>query len=237
VNWLRHWFAGRQSKLAPAVFRPRLEPLEDRRLMNVSSVFDSLGRRVTFTVDKSNTLTRYDRTGAHVITHNVLRAHGYHDITGGIGLIIVFSDFTAVDVNHSGSHNLGSHIVDAAKAFDSRGRFVFDITFTSGPNFQTIELTNTGSHTISFPGIIAVLIHPYQDRQGKIGREMSLFDTVTTCTLMQVDSNGSHTLAHDAVADAAIKPGDFVIDICTISNQWTQITKNGSHVLGTTYPI
>jgi hypothetical protein len=87
--------------------------------------------------------------------------------------------------------------------------------------------------------MIAVLVHPHQDRQGKIGREMSLFDTVTTCALMQVDSNGTHTLAQNAVADATIKPdgSKFIIDICTTSNPWTEITKSGSHVLGNTFPI
>ncbi len=239
MSWLRDWFAGRTLNSVPASFRPRLEPLEDRRLMNVSSVFDSVGRRVTFTVDNSNTLTRYDKTGAHVITHNVLRAHGYRDITGGVGLIIVFQNFTAVDINHRGSHALGGNIVDAAKAFDAHGHFVFDITYTMGGGFQTTEFSNTGAHAVAFAGMIAVLVHPYQDRRGKIGREMSLFDTVSTCTLMQVDSNGTHTLAKNAVADATIKPdgSNFIIDICTINSQWTEITKSGSHVLGNTFPI
>jgi len=241
MSWMRKWFSPRRPKLAPRTFRPCLESLEDRQLLNASSVFDAAGRRVTFVVDNTNTLTRYDRTGAHVITHNVLRAHGYRDINGGVGITIAFTNFTAVDVNHTGTHSLGNNIVDAAKAFDAHGHFVFDITYSMGPSFLTTEFANAGSHTVSSPGSIAVLVHPFQDRHGKIGREMSFFDTVTSCTLVQVDANGTaHTLMQNAVADLTINPrsGSFILDICTVnSNQWTEITPSGSHVIANNVPI
>jgi len=241
MSWMRKWFSPRRPKLAPRTFRPCLESLEDRQLLNASSVFDGAGHRVTFVVDSTNTLTRYDRTGSHVITHNVLRAHGYRDINGGVGITIAFTNFTAVDVNHTGTHSLGSDIVDAAKAFDAHGHFVFDITNSMGSNFLTTEFTNAGSRTILSPGSVAVLVHPYPDRQGKIGRIVGFFDSVTTCTLVQVNSNGTtHTLAHDALADLTINPrsGSFILDVCTISsNQWTEITPSGSHVIANNVPI
>src|SRR5262249_24173346 len=59
MNWMRNWFAPRRAKSTPATFRPRLEPLKDRQLLNASSVFDGAGHRVTFVVDDTNTLTRY----------------------------------------------------------------------------------------------------------------------------------------------------------------------------------
>src|SRR5262249_3298671 len=87
MSWFTKWFgrdARRKREVRPQ-FRPRLESLEDRVVLNVSTAFDAVtGERVVFAVYDNNALYRYDSTGAHILAQGVLRVHGYQDRLGHV---------------------------------------------------------------------------------------------------------------------------------------------------------
>jgi len=216
-------------KTRPA-FRPRLEALEDRLALNFSSVIDSAGNNVIFAVYDNGSLYQYDKTGAHLLAPaNVLRVHGYRNFDGTVGLIVIYNsslNFMAFDYNNQGATFLGENIVDAAKAYDKNNSVVLDVTFSSGGSFVTVEYTPTTATVVDQGTNVAVLIHPFQDAQGAVGRLVSYFDTVTSCTLIQYDSTGALFLAEDAVADKTVAPNGatFILDVTFISNDAVSYT-------------
>src|SRR5205823_10475881 len=116
-----------------------------------------------------------DDTSVQILAQDVLRAHAYRDVNGGIGIIVVYTNFMAFDYDYAGGHFLGENIVDADKAYDRFGNIQFDVTYTQGGSFVTIEYTSTSARVIDVPGTVAVLIHPYQDANGTIAQLVSYF--------------------------------------------------------------
>jgi hypothetical protein len=221
-------------------FRPRLEALEDRRLLNASSVIDALGNHTIIVVRSDNSLVRYDQTGGHLLASSgVLRAHGYLQPNGQVGVIVVYTSFVAIDYDSGGGHFLGNNIIDADKAYDSAGHVQEDVTYSSGPGFITFEYTATGARQVAQGSFVALLIHPYRDGQGRLAEEVSYFNSVTSCTLIQYDSTGAHMLAQNAVADQAfdLAGQQFFLDVTYISNNAFEYTNTGATNLGNNIPI
>jgi hypothetical protein len=239
MNWPRPWSRRRapQRPAARLTFRPRLEALEDRQLLNSSSVLDANGQRFQLVVDTNNVLTEYTPTFALPLAQNVLRAHLYRDLNGGVGTIVIYTNFAAFDYDYAGGHFLGTNIVEADKAYDRGGHIRFDITYSQGANFVTIDYSLTTAGVISVPGQIAVLMHPFQDAQGNIGVEVSYFDTVTTCKLIEYDSAGARFLADNAVSDKTTDVSgrattSFIQDVTYISNQAFEYSDTSALFLG-----
>jgi len=251
MPWFSSWFKRSTPKSrirAPRpALRPQLEVLEDRVAMNASSIFDAGGQLVRVVVNNQNVMIRYDQTGAHHLANKVLRAHVYRDPQGNIGISVVYTTFKAFDF-YTGTF-LGDNIIDYAKAYDRSGNVLIDVTHTTGSDFFTSETTAAGTRLIpNPPGIIALLIHPYQDSNGNFAKEISRFDTVTTCKLYQSDSTGVHFLAKDAVADKAYTGGPgwsrfgsggarFVLDVTHINDRAFEFTNTYSILLGTNISI
>src|SRR5690349_3562324 len=114
--------ARRDGRAAPrrATPPPRLEGLEDRRLLNVSPVFDAAGNFVRFAVLDDGSLIRYDNAGGQVLaTSGVRVAHGFRDLSGGVGLDIVYFNGAAVEYDFTGGHVLAtSGVLDMSRAYD-----------------------------------------------------------------------------------------------------------------------
>lgn len=157
MKWLRRWLAParRNNRAVPfrPTFRPRVEPLEDRTVLNVSTVFDSAGNIVQFVVYQGGGLVRYDAAGGHVLVNSGVRvAHGFRDFAGNVGLDIVFSSGAAVEYDSNGGHVLAqSGVLDLSRAYDAFGNFKLDVVYTTaspphGPDLTgtLIEYTNTG---------------------------------------------------------------------------------------------
>jgi hypothetical protein len=129
-----------------------VEALEDRNLLNVSTVFDSAGNIVQFVVYQGGGLVRYDATGGHVVVNSGVRvAHGFRDFAGQVGVDIVLSSGAALEYDSTGGHMLASSgVLDLSRAYDARGNFKLDVVYTTGsPPFgpdltgTLIEYTNT----------------------------------------------------------------------------------------------
>jgi hypothetical protein len=102
MRWPRNWLGRKAPAASPRLpsFRPCLERLEDRRVMNVSSAFDAQGNVLRLVVDNNNTLTQTYQGVTTVLAQDVFRAHAYRDITGTIGFTVVYgpdSGFAAFD--------------------------------------------------------------------------------------------------------------------------------------------
>jgi hypothetical protein len=242
MRWLRN-LLDRASQHRPAPqrrsFRPRLEELEERRVLNSSTVYDALGNRTVFVVYDNNALYRYDQNGAQILAQNVLRVHGYLQPNGQVGVIVVYTSFAAFDYNSNGGHFLGNNIVDADKAYDKDGHIQEDVTYTVGANFMTIEYTDTSVRVVPQTGLVAVLIHPFRDSQGNLGQEVAYFDSVTTDTLIEYDSTGARFLAKNATADKTFTTdgAQFVTDVTYISNLGFEYSNLDALFLGDNIPI
>jgi hypothetical protein len=245
MSWFRNWVGRKARAVAPRApsFRPRLEPLEERRVMNVSSAIDVRGNVMQLAVDNTFKLTQTFMGVSQVIGQDVLRAHAYRDSNGGIGFIIIYgadTGFQAVDFDHTGGHFLGFGIQDADKAYDRAGHLQLDITYSSNGQFTTIEFTDLGAHQVNYaPGIIEELVHPYVDAQGKLARTISYFSTQSDCVTVAYDSSGGHFLATNAVADYAynVQGTTFVLDIVYIGGSAFEYTPTTATHLGDNFRI
>ena len=247
MRWFRNWVGRKARATAPRApsFRPRLELLEERRVMNVSSAFDAQGNVLRLVVDNNNTLTQTYLGVTQVIGQDVLRAHAYRDSNGGIGFIIIYgadTGFQAVDFDHTGGHFLGFGIQDADKAYDRAGHLQLDITYSSNGVFTTIEFTDTGAHQVNYaPGIIEELVHPYVDAQGKLARTISYFSTQSDNVTVAYDFAGGHLVNSNCVADYAwnVQGNSYVLDVVFIGGsafEYTTANPNGTF-LGNNFRI
>src|SRR5262249_50089826 len=131
----------------PHTFRPRLEALEDRQLLNASTAFDALGNPLRLIVEDNGKLTQTYLGQTTTLNaadgeFQVLRAHAYRDSTGGIGITVIYKPteatsqlYMAFDYDHTGGHFLGNNIVDVDKAFDRAGHIQEDVTYVGGGKF------------------------------------------------------------------------------------------------------
>jgi hypothetical protein len=243
MSWFRNWVV-RQARAARAPsFRPRLEPLEDRRLMNVSSAIDAHGNVMQLAVDNTFKLTQTFLGVSRVIGQDVLRAHAYRDVNGGIGFIIIYgadTGFQAVDYDHTGGHFLGSNIQDADKAYDKNGHVQLDITYASNGQFSTFEYTDQGARQVPYrSGAVAEFIHPFADARGQLAETISFFTTQSDNVLELFDSTGGHILANNAVADWAysVRGDTFVLDVVYIGGGAFEYTPTAATHLGDNFRI
>jgi hypothetical protein len=229
------------SRHRPA--RPLLEALEDRRVMNVSSAIDAHGNVMRLAVDNTFKLTQTFLGVTQVIGQDVLRAHAYRDVNGGIGFLIIYgadTGFQAVDYDHTGGHFLGFNIQDADKAYDRNGHPQLDITYSSNGQFSTFEYTDQGARQIPYPAnVVEELIHPYVDGRGKLAETVSFFTTQSDDILVNYDSTGGHFLADNAVADYAynVQGTTFVLDIVYIAGGAFEYTPTSATHLGDNFRI
>jgi hypothetical protein len=219
VTWLRS-LAPRPASPRPrpaarprAAFRPRLEALEDRQLLNASTAFDAFGNPLRLVVDNAGQLTETYLGQTAPLATGVLRAHAYRDSDGGIGITVVYQNESAYDYDHTGGHYLGQNIIDVDKAFDRAGHIQEDVTYSSPAGYATFEYTSTAAYQVPQQGFTALLIHPFQDSLGNLGEDATYFDSGSTrSTLIEYDSGGAHYLARNAVADRAYGQ-QFAIDV------------------------
>jgi hypothetical protein len=215
VTWLRS-LAPRPASPRPrpaarprAAFRPRLEALEGRQLLNASAAFDAAGNMLQLLVDNTGKLTETYLGQTTTLATDVARAHAYRDSNGSVGFTIIYNNGIAVDYDHTGGHLLGPNIFDVGKAFDKAGNLQLDITYDAGGGtFLTVEHNSTGARVVPQQGLAAVLIHPYEDSQGNLGEDVSYVQDLVSGagTLIEYDSSGAHYMVPNAVADRAFSP-------------------------------
>jgi len=250
VTWLRS-LAPRPASPRPrpaarprAAFRPRLEALEDRRLLNASTAFDAAGNPLRLVVDNAGQLTETYLGQTAPLATGVLRAHAYRDSDGGIGITVVYQNESAYDYDHTGGHYLGQNIIDVDKAFDRAGHIQEDVTYRLDLfTYATIEYTSTAVYVVPQPDdTFPLLIHPFQDSQGNLGEDVTYFDLnnpLTTGTLIEYDSSGAHYMGQDAEADRAYDSSgqQFVYDVTYyLSDVAIEYTNGSPTVLGTNIP-
>jgi hypothetical protein len=203
-------------------FRPRLEALEDRRLLNASAVLDAAGNTFRLNVDATGKLTETYLGQTTTLAAGVLRAHAYRDSDGGIGITVVYDlhngTFAAYDYDHTGGHYLGNNVIDVDKAYDRAGRIQEDVTYTGPGGFVTVEYTSAGARVVPQGGFFYLLIHPFQDAWGALGEDVSyvtLGPSGFSTTLIEYDSAGAHYQGRDAVADRYYDPAGrgFLYDV------------------------
>jgi hypothetical protein len=221
------WLMNRASRRSPAArrrcaFRPRLEALEDRRLLNASAVLDAAGNTFRLNVDATGRLTETYLGQTTTLANGVLRAHAYRDSNGGIGITVVYDlhngTFAAYDYDHTGGHYLGNNVIDVDKAYDRAGRIQEDLTYSGPTGFSTVEYTSTGAYVVPQGGFYGLLIHPFQDAWGALGEDVSyvtLGPSGFSTTLIEYDSAGAHYQGRDAVADRYYDPAGrgFLYDV------------------------
>src|SRR5262245_47974272 len=200
MSWLRDLMA-RTSQPRPAprprpAFRPRLEALEDRQLLNASAVFDSAGNTFRLVVDNFGKLTETYLGQTTTLATGVRSAHAYRDSDGSIGITVAYNNDSAFDYDHTGGHYLGQNIIDVDKAFDKAGHVQEDVTYYSGGSYATFEYTSTAAHQVAQGGFIALFIHPFQDSQGNLGEDVTYVGNTTT--LIEYDSSGAHYMGKNA---------------------------------------
>jgi hypothetical protein len=246
MRWFRHWL-GRPARAAaqrPPSFRPFLERLEDRRVMNVSSAIDVHGNVLQLVVNNNNTLLQTYQGVTTVLAQDVFRAHAYRDSNGTIGFTVVYgpdSNFSAFDYDHTGAHYLGTNIQDVDKAYDRAGHLQEDVTYEVNGQFSTFEYTDTGARQITYNTNVYVelLIHPFADSQGKMGEDVSYFSTQSDNVLIEYDATGGHFLAKNAVADHAwnVQGTTFVLDVVYIAGAAYEYTPTSATHLGDDFRI
>jgi hypothetical protein len=247
MTWFRNLLA-RASRPRPAPrprlsVRPRLEALECRQLLNASTAFDAAGNPFTLVVDNAGTLTRTYLGQTATLATDVRRAHAYRDSDGSVGFTIIYNRLNAYDYDHTGGHFLGLGIVDVGKAFDRAGHLQEDITYATPGGYVTYEYTSTGAHQVPQQGFFEITIHPFQDRQGNLGEDVTYFrfnaDVFLAGTLIEYDSSGAHYMVKDAVADRAYGPsGQQVAFDVTYYTSFVAVeyTNSSATVLGMDIP-
>jgi hypothetical protein len=239
MTWFRNLLA-RASRPRTAgrprpAFRPWLEALECRQLLNASTAFDAAGNIFRLVADNAGTLTETYLGHITQLATGVARAHAYRDTDGSVGFTVIYNNETAVDYDHTGGHFLGQGIYDADKAFDKAGHFQEDITYhAGGSTYVTYEYTSTGAHQVPQQGFFAITIHPFQDSQGNLGEDVTYTMGFTT-SLIEYDSSGAHYLMEDAVADRAYDPSgeQVAFDVTYAGGVAVEYTNVSATVLGT----
>jgi len=186
MQWLRNWFRRPRGDRALSVrrsYRPELDALEDRRLMNVSSIFNSLGVLTTYVVDQPGKLTRIDNHGAHVLNVRpslptgvtVRVAHGYLDAKGKAAVDVLFTDGQAWQSDFRGAHFVAGNVLNMSTVVTKTGIknfFLFADAGTGSPPFGT-DLT--GTLVVNFHGVNTTLdtkirwVNTFVDASGRLG--------------------------------------------------------------------
>jgi hypothetical protein len=195
--------AHRERRPAPALstFRPCLEALEDRNLMNVSTVFDAAGNRTVLVVAQDGSLVEYtSSTGFNpmVLTTSGIRvAHAFLDSTGAPAFDIIYSSGQAFEYDSTGGHFIGDHILDMSRVVDRHGNFKLDVLSTTASPPYHPDLTGTlfeyTSTSATMLSTNARWVSNYVDPNGGLGIAVGLI-TGGNLVAFRQDSTGSFLL-------------------------------------------
>jgi hypothetical protein len=206
-KWLDNLLARahRERRPAPArsTFRPCLEALEDRNLMNVSTVFDAAGNRTVLLVAQDGSLLEYtSSTGFNpmVLTTSGIRvAHAFLDSTGAPAFDIIYQSGQAFEYDSTGGHFMGPNILDMSRVVDRHGNFKLDVLFAktgSSPPFS-VDLTGNlyeyTSTSVTQLSTDARWVSNYVDPNGGLGIAVGLISGGNLVAFRQ-DSTGSFLL-------------------------------------------
>jgi hypothetical protein len=194
------WARRSPSSVQRPAFRPRLEALEDRHLLNVSSVFDSAGNLTQFVVEQGGALLRYDNAGGHVLASSGVRVvHAFRDLSGQVGLDVVYSSGLAFEYDSTGGRFMGSQILNMSRAYDAKGNFKLDVLYdtTDMPPFGNdlkgtlVEYTNTSVMKLADN---VRWVSNYVDPNGGLGIAVGMVVTGGNLVAFRSDSTGSTPL-------------------------------------------
>jgi hypothetical protein len=169
MQWLRRSRAQRALPVRRN-YRPELDALEHRRLMNVSSIFNSAGILTTYIVDQpsgspsANNLTRFDNHGAHVLNVRpglpsgvtVRNAHAYLDARGVAAVDVVFSDGQAWQSDSRGSRHFADNVLEMSTIITTAGVKNFFL-FADAGTTPPFGPDKTGTLIVSFHGVNTTL--------------------------------------------------------------------------------
>jgi hypothetical protein len=177
-----------------------VEALEDRNLLNVSSVFDSAGNLVQFAVYQNGSLIRYNDGAATVLANSGVRvAHAFRDPSGQASVDIVYSSGAAVEYDSTGGHVLAaSGVLDASRAYDALGNFKLDVVYTTaspplGPNLTgtLIEYTSTTATKLADN---VRWVSNYVDPNGGLGIAVGIVSSGGNLVAFRSDTTGTALL-------------------------------------------
>jgi hypothetical protein len=217
MGWLNTLFGSKRNRLAdrpgsPA-FRPRVERLEDRRLFNVSPVFDAQGHLSRYIVHDDGSLTLFNQTGAHVLAASGVRvAHGFRDRRGRAGVDIVYTNGNAFEIDSFGSHFIGNNILDMSRAYDALGNFRLEVIYNDGSGFTGMLVQSTKSGTTVL-GTGVKFATAYLDAAGHFGLAVGKVDASSNLLATTQDSKGTRVLYSGSfVITQAIGDYDQAVD-------------------------
>jgi hypothetical protein len=210
MKWFRNWLAalrGPRPALPCSSARPRLEALEGRNLMNVSSAFDAAGNITTLMVLQSGELVQYGTsTGFNPLilvdpstgAPPVRVAHAYRDQNGLIGMDVVYQSGLAFEYDSTHALFMGDQILDLSRAWDNNGNFKLDVLYTTaappfGPDLRgtLVEYTSTSVTTLSANARWATA---YLDANGGLGIAVGIFASNGNLVAFRNDSIGNFLL-------------------------------------------
>jgi hypothetical protein len=120
-------------------YRPQLEGLEERLVLNASRVWDAAGNLYYFVNYANGGLYRYDATGVSFLGGGVRSVHAFRDAQGLLGFDVVFdtgptpsgvnAPEVGIEYDATGSHYISSGLVSAATSYDNLGRKTVDLVF------------------------------------------------------------------------------------------------------------
>jgi len=220
VSWLGHLFSGRRPvRTAPGrpEFRPRLEALEDRCVMNVSVGFSAAGDVTVVAVYDNGAMVSYDSAGAHLLAGSGIRvAHLFRDPSGQVGLDVVSTAGAAVEYDSTGAHVLAtSGVIDLSRAYRADGDFHLDVIYSStSGNLATgslVEYTRTSATLLNTAAYFATA---YIDPTGQFGLAVGTIDASFNSLVSAADSRGTTTLYNgSAVITQCLGDYDEAVDL------------------------
>ncbi len=162
LNRLRHWLpssAGQGRSADRGRFRPEVEGLEERQVLNAAAIFTPAGQLVTITVRQDGTLWRNDSVRGSVKQdfrpgQTVRVAHPYLDANNKVGVDVVFSDGMAFEYDSLGSHFVGNNILDLSRSRGTDGFRLEILSSTASPPYgpdltgTLTEFTRAGSRVV-----------------------------------------------------------------------------------------
>jgi hypothetical protein len=231
-----------------APYRPRLEALEERQLLNASRVFDTAGQPIIFIARQDGSLTRFDASGPHLLFDGlngtrVNWVHAFQDPQGKIGFDVVFQ-LVAIDgtiqngawvvYDSAGSHYEGSGLVTASTAYGPAGNKVIDVVDGS---FHWLEYDAAGVHVMNATDRLNAVSSSFDASGHRVldviytnfaGQSAGVYEWV------HYDTAGSHDEGGGlkSVCPAYDRLGNLTDDITRTDSHWVVFNASGPHDQG-----
>jgi len=183
--------------------RPIVEPLENRRLFNVSSVFNVNRHLETYIVHQNGTLTHTEDGGAEQLIATrpgvgVRVVHAFLAPNHRVALDVVYDDGQAWEYTSSSAVQVANNALDMAHAITASGDFRLDVlisnssTYSPGPDQTGTLYTNTPAGTTA--GATNVRwVSDYIDVNGNLGTAMGVISGGNLIA-SRTDSTGTFAL-------------------------------------------